>query len=300
MTRQWAHCRLFVLCISIAGYARIATLFRNNFLLAFCPRSCYNITRHRTVLRSAALGGRCFLRSLPPPSCLFLLSAAPAVGDFSPFRASHTKCNPLPRSSRHSPRTSSESVRSPAGRRGRLGTYNASKAQCSLSCNGNARWCRTRTRYLLFLFSCCFLSQPDNYIIAHSWGIATPREIFLPTGVGVSSPVSQFHPSFRLVLVAVVRFLGEPFGEFCEFFLGCVLQCFFVHVVFLSQLDNYIIAYPRGDCNSYRRLGGVCSHKSCSHSVRPPANSPHSHWVSVSSIVSGISAFQFRRHSAQE
>ena len=71
--------------------------------------------------------------------------------------------------------------------------------------------------------------------------------------VGVSSPVSQFHPSFRLVLVAVVRFLGEPFGEFCEFFLGCVLQCFFVHVVFLSQLNNYIIAYPREDCNSIWR-----------------------------------------------
>ena len=148
VTRQWAHCRFFVLHISIAGYAIIATLFINNFVIAFCPGSCYNITRHRTVLRSFSLGGRWFLRSLPPPSCLFLLSAAPALAV-----------------------------------------------------------------------------------------------------VGVSSPVSQFHPSFRLVLVAVVRFLGEPFGEFCEFFLGCVLQCFFVHVVFLSQLDNNIIAYPRGDCN---------------------------------------------------
>lgn len=136
-----------------------------------------------------ALGGRWFLRSLPPPSCLFL---------FCP-RLIRSRCNPLLRTRRRIPRTSSESVRNPLGFRGTRSSHSKRKAQCSLSCNGTlGLGFRTRNRCFPFLLSCCFLSQPDKYIIAYSRGIATPREIFLPAGVWGVFACQPVSPQFPL------------------------------------------------------------------------------------------------------
>lgn len=64
----------------------------------------------------------------------------------SVFRVSHTKCNPLLRRSRHNPRTSSESVRSPLGRRGSPKRHTIRKAQYCESCNGNRLLSHTHSR----------------------------------------------------------------------------------------------------------------------------------------------------------